>query len=106
MPKSAQRTPQPPLEEKALEIVQNYLLPNNRGTVKEYLERLYQPQKAQGYTDGWSAEPLHKSTYIVKYRLTKTRMEPIVYIFQADAETGKLTGALNNITLDLVGKIQ
>ncbi len=97
---------QPPLEEKALEIVQNYLLPNNRGTVKEYLERLYQPQKAQGYTDGWSAEPLHKSTYIVKYRLTKTRMEPIVYIFQADAETGKLTGALNNITLDLVGKIQ
>ncbi len=97
---------QPPLEEKALEIVQNYLLPNNRGTVKDYLERLYQPQKAQGYTDGWSAEPLHKSTYIVKYRLTKTRMEPIVYIFQADTETGKLTGALNNITLDLVGKIQ
>lgn len=33
-------------------------------------------------------------------------MEPIVYVFQADAASGKLTGALNNIALDLVGKIQ
>ena len=98
--------PGPSLEEKALSAVQNYRLPGNRGTIAAYLEKLYRTQKAQGYTSAWSVEPLHKNTYIVKYRLTKTRMEPIVYVFQADAEQGKLTGALNNITLDLVGKIQ
>ena len=93
------------LSDQALKIVQNHLLPGNKGTVVSYLERLYRPQLSQGYTGSWSAEPLHKNTYIVKYRLTKTRMEPIVYIFQADVAAGKLTGALNNITLDLVGKI-
>lgn len=97
---------QPSLSDKALAVVQNYQLSGSRGTVASYFDRLYQTKKAQGYTASWSAEPLHKSTYIVKYRLTKTRMEPIVYVFQADAARGKLTGALNNIALDLVGKIQ
>ncbi len=97
---------QPSLSDKALAVVQNYQLSGSRGTIASYFDRLYQTKKAQGYTGSWSAEPLHKSTYIVKYRLTKTRMEPIVYVFQADAASGKLTGALNNIALDLVGKIQ
>ncbi len=97
---------EPDLKETALSVVQNYPLSGNRGTVAAYLDRIYQSKKAQGYTGAWSVEPLHKSTYIVKYRLTKTRTEPIVYVFQADAAQGKLTGALNNITLDLVGKIQ
>ena len=96
----------PSQSDQAVEIVKNYPLSANRGTVASYLDRLYRTQKTQGYTASWSAEPLHKSTYIVKYRLTKTRMEPIVYIFQVDVAQGKLTGALNNITLDLVGKIQ
>lgn len=94
------------LSTKALLAVQNYQLPGNKGTIGAYLERLYRPQMNQGYTGIWSVEPLHKNIYIVKYRLTKTRLEPIVYVFQADAVQGKLTGALNNITLDLVGKIQ
>ena len=46
------------------------------------------------------------NVYIVKYRLSKTRSEPVVYIFQVDVARNKLTGALNNITLDLVGKIK
>ena len=33
-------------------------------------------------------------------------MEPIVYVFQADVSKGTLTGALNNVALDLLGKIQ
>ena len=106
VPPPPEKIEEPTLGEKALEIVQKYQLPGNKGSVVSYLERLYRPQLSQGYIGNWSVEPLHKSTYIVKYRLTKTRMEPIVYIFQADAATGKLTGALNNITLDLVGKIQ
>ncbi len=96
---------QDPLE-LAKEIVQNYPLDNGRGTVEEYLNRLYSKQLKEGYAAVWSAEPLHRNSYVVKYRLAKTRKEPIVYIFQADTAKKKLTGALNNITLDLVGKIK
>ena len=92
-------------EEKALAAVQNYQLPQNQGTIAAYFDRVYQERLAQGYTAHWSVEPLHKNTYIVKYRLTKPRTEPVVYVFQADAARGKLTGALNNIALDLVGRI-
>ncbi len=96
---------QDPLE-LAKEIVQNYPLDKNRGTIEEYLNRLYSKQLQSGYAAVWSAEPLHRDSYVVKYRLAKTRKEPIVYIFQVDASKKKLTGALNNITLDLVGKIR
>ena len=92
-------------EQKAISIVQNYPLGNKRGTVESYLKRVYKTQLAQGYSDSWSAEPLYKNTYVVKYRLTKTRKEPIIYVFQADVAQGKLTAALNNISLDLVGKL-
>ncbi len=91
--------------QKALGIVQNYALSGNRGSVINYLNKIYQTQLSQGYTGTWGVEPLHKNTYIVKYQLTKTRKEPIIYVFQVDVASGKLTGALNNITLDLVGKI-
>jgi hypothetical protein len=94
-----------PLQEKAINIVKNHPLSGNRGTVDTYLARVYNTQLSQGYQGTWSAELLHKNTYIVKYRLTKTRVEPIVYVFQADTQHEKLTGALNNITLDLIGKI-
>ena len=99
-------TPKPmTAEEKALAAVQNFQLPGDKGTIASYFDRVYQDRIAQGYTAHWSVEPLHKSTYIVKYRLTKTRTEPVVYVFQADAVRGQLTGALNNIALDLVGRI-
>ena len=92
-------------EQEAISIVQNYPLSNKRGTIVNYLKRVYKTQLSQGYTDSWSAEPLYKNTYVVKYRLTKTRKEPIIYVFQADVAQGKLTSALNNISLDLVGKL-
>ena len=89
----------------ALSVVQNHKLSGGRGTLGNYLNQIYHTQLSQGYTADWEAQPLHKNIYIVKYRLTKTRKEPIIYIFQADVSQGKLTGALNNISLDLVGKI-
>ncbi len=105
-----QPTPQPAPKpvtaaDKALTAVQNYQLSGNKGTVASYFDRIYASHLTQGYTANWSVEPLHKNIYIVKYRLTKTRMEPIVYVFQADAARGKLTGALNNVALDLIGRI-
>lgn len=108
--RSALETPVPPpapltAADKALAAVQNHQLPGGKGTVASYFDRIYKTQLSQGYTGNWSTEALHKNLYIVKYRLSKTRMEPIVYVFQADAARGRLTGALNNIALDLVGKI-
>lgn len=105
-------TPPPPqaitvplAQEEAVRIVKEHLLPDGRGTVENYLNHLYSNQLAQGYRASWSAEPLYKSSYVVRYRLAKTRTEPVIYVFQADTATGQLTGALNNITLDLVGKV-
>ena len=92
-------------EQKALDIVKNHPLSGQRGSLATYLNRIYKSQLAQGYTGTWAAEPLYKNIYIVKYQLTKTRKEPIIYVFQADVAQGKLTGALNNISLDLVGKL-
>lgn len=91
--------------EKALAAVQNHPLARSSDTISSYFEKVYHSHLTQGYQASWAVEPLHKSTYIVKYRLTKPRTEPIVYVFQADAANGKLTGALNNVALDLVGKI-
>jgi len=100
----AQETKDP--VELAKELVQQYPLGNGQGTIENYLQQRYQKELQSGYAAFWSAEPLHKDVYVVKYRLAKTRKEPIVYIFQVDTAKKKLTGALNNITLDLVGKIR
>lgn len=97
--------PRPSATDRAMAAVQNHRLAGEKGTIASYFDRLYASQLAQGYTGVWSAEPLHKNIYIVKYRLSKTRMEPVVYVFQADAVQGKVTGALNNAALDLIGKI-
>ncbi len=90
----------------AKEIVQQYFLTQENVTISEYLQQRYQNELQSGYAASWSAEPLHKDVYVVKYRLAKTRKEPIVYVFQVNVAKKKLTGALNNITLDLVGKIR
>ena len=96
---------QPTKADRAIETVKNHLLAGNKGTIVSYFDRLYKKELSSGYSEEWSAEPLHKNIYIVKYRLTKTRQEPIVYVFQADTSKNKLTGALNNVALDLIGKI-
>lgn len=92
--------------DRARAIAQDYYLPEYHSTIGEYFDRIYKDKKAEGYTTAWSVDPLHKDVYIVKYRVTKTRKEPIMYIFQVDTGKDKLVGALNNVTLDLVGKIK
>lgn len=92
--------------DRARAIAQDYYLPEYNSTIAEYFDRIYKDKKAEGYTAAWSVDPLHKDVYIVKYRVTKTRKEPIMYIFQVDTGKDKLVGALNNVTLDLVGKIK
>lgn len=97
--------PEATLEQQAQDIVKHYVLDQNRGSIEEYLTKRHAAELASGYTAMWVAEPLHRNAYVVRYRLVKARQEPIVYVFQADTSKKKLTGALNNITLDLIGKI-
>lgn len=92
-------------EDKALSAVKNFYLPQMGVTIGQYFDNIYKDKKAEGYITSWAVEPLHKNIYVVKYRVSKTRQEPVVYIFQADVVQGKLTGALNNAALDLVGKL-
>lgn len=101
----APAAPTDPLE-LSKQVAQRHELGKGRGTVEEYLNKRYAAELAAGYSSAWSSEPLHRNVYVVKYRLAKARKEPIVYIFQTDVSKKKLTGALNNITLDLVGKIR
>lgn len=104
----AVQTPSEPTDplELSKQVAQRHELGKGRGTVEEYLNKRYAAELAAGYSSAWSSEPLHRNVYVVKYRLAKARKEPIVYIFQTDVSKKKLTGALNNITLDLVGKIR
>ena len=101
----APKAPEVSPQDMALQVVKNYELPDSNGKIADYFDRIYKSKLAQGYNAVWSATPLHNNVYIVKYRLSKTRLEPVVYLFQVDVSTNKLIGALNNITLDLVGKI-
>lgn len=93
-------------EDKALGAVKNFYLPQRGVTIGQYFDNIYKDKQADGYEAVWSAEPLHKDIYVVTYRVTKTRQEPAVYIFQADAGQERLLGALNNAALDLVGKLK
>lgn len=107
-PVAAVQAPAEPVDplELSKQVAQQHQLGKGRGTVEEYLNKRYAAELAAGYSSAWSSEPLHRNVYVVKYRLAKARKEPIVYIFQTDVSKKKLTGALNNITLDLVGKIR
>lgn len=93
-------------DDKALGVVKNFYLPQRGVTIGQYFDNIYKDKQADGYEAVWSAEPLHKDIYVVTYRVTKTRQEPAVYIFQADAGQERLLGALNNAALDLVGKLK
>lgn len=101
----APKAPEVSPQDTALQVVKNYELPNSNGKIADYFDRIYKSKLADGYNAVWSATRLHNNVYIVKYRISKTRLEPVVYLFQVDVSTNKLIGALNNITLDLVGKL-
>ena len=102
---AAPKAPEISPQEKALQVVKNYELPNSNGKIGDYFDRIYKTKLAQGYNAVWSATKLHNNVYVVKYRISKTRVEPVVYLFEVDVAQNKLIAALNNITIDLVGKI-
>ncbi len=85
-------------EDQAIEIVKNTTIKSKGKTIDEYLKELY----ATDYKCSWSAKPLTQKTYIVEFFASQVRSEPFVYLFRVDVDEKAITGALNNITLDLL----
>ena len=85
------------VEEQVINIVKNTKL-KNKGTIGEYLGKVYDGE----YKSSWSAKPFTDNVYIVEFFASQVRSEPYVYLFRVDIDQKKITGALNNITLDLL----
>lgn len=93
------------ISEEIKDIVSSYYLDTNRGTVGEWFKRLFSQNIKDGYVENWLVEHLYENIYVVQYRLTKPRKEPIVYIFEIDYKDKTITSALNNATIDLLSGI-
>lgn len=81
----------------ALNLVKNYKLSKNRGTVEQYFNKSY-----SDYQTKWEANPLSGNIYIVKFFASQIRKEPIVYLFTVDVKNRTITGGLNNVTINLL----
>ena len=90
--------PQISTEDTVINIVKDTKLPNKGQTIGEYLQDTY----GTGYQASWSAKPFTDKVYIVEFFASQVRNEPYVYLFRVDIDQKKITGALNNITLDLL----
>ncbi len=90
--------PQISTEDTVINIVKDTKLPNKGQTIGEYLQDTY----GTGYQTSWSAKPFTDKVYIVEFFASQVRTEPYVYLFRVDIDQKKITGALNNITLDLL----
>lgn len=85
-------------EDQVIDIVKNTKLLSKGRTIGEYLQDLY----GADYKSAWSAKPFTDNVYIVEFFASQVRSEPYVYLFRVDVDQKKITGALNNITLDLL----
>ena len=86
-------------ENETINIVKNTMLKKKGRTIGEYFNEVY----GADYQTSWSAKPFTDNIYIVEFFASQVRNEPFVYLFRVDTEKQKITGALNNITLDLIG---
>ncbi|MFA5161049.1 MAG: hypothetical protein WC421_02280 [Elusimicrobiales bacterium] len=81
----------------AIGIVKNYQLGGGRGTISEWLRNSY-----MGGQESWSATHLHGSDYVVSYKFTQQRLEPVVYEFDVNVQTGKIVRGINNAAVSLL----
>jgi len=94
----AVQAPAVPLETQVIDVVKNTQLTSKKKTVGEYLDKVYGAE----YQHSWSAKPFTDKVYIVEFFASQVRREPFVYLFRVDLDKKKITGALNNMTLDLL----
>ncbi len=91
------------LAQQAIAAVQNYPLNENRRTVREYFAQVYATQADSSDQQRWSAQPAQNGLYIVKYKVEQPPAPPAIYLFEVESSSGRVTGALNQATADLMG---
>ena len=91
-------SPKMDIEEQVIDIVKNTNLAKKGESIGAYLQNTYGAE----YQYSWSAKPFTDNVYIVEFFASQVRSEPYVYLFRVDMDQKKITGALNNITLDLL----
>ena len=89
----------PTVEDQTIDIVKNTMLKTKGKTIDEYFKSVFD----DSYQTSWSSKPFTDKVYIVEFFASQVRSEPYVYLFRVNTEQQKITGALNNITLDLLG---
>jgi hypothetical protein len=87
---------------KALEIVKNYKLSGNRGSVATWFANSFLSGAAGGANEEWTATPLHGDILVVQYRLLRPKQDPMIYQFEVDAAKQDIVRGINNNAIDLL----
>jgi hypothetical protein len=94
-----------PLEDKAITIVKSHNIGNGKGTVSNWLQNAYIGIVGSGGKEEWSATALRGNSYVVQYRILKAKTDPIIYQFEVDVEKNKILRGINNLAIELLGKL-
>ncbi len=87
---------------KALEIVKNYKLSGNRGSVATWFSNSFLSGAAGGANEEWTATPLHGDILVVQYRLLRPKQDPMIYQFEVDAAKQDIVRGINNNAIELL----
>ena len=87
---------------KALDIVKNYKLSGNRGTIATWFANSFLSGAAGGANEEWTATPLHGDILVVQYRLLRPKQDPMIYQFEVDAAKQDIVRGINNNAIDLL----
>jgi hypothetical protein len=87
---------------KALEIVKNYKLSGNRGSVATWFANSFLSGAAGGANEEWTATPLHGDILVVQYRLLRPKQDPMIYQFEVDAAKQDIVRGINNNAIELL----
>src|SRR3989338_265061 len=81
----------------ALNLVKNYPLDGNRGTVEKWLQYSFMANPSSGNKEEWTAGAVDATTYLVQYRvlpgLQSGVKESITYLFEADISRRTVKGS-------------
>jgi hypothetical protein len=79
-----------------MDLVKEYPLDGDRGTVAQWLQYSFTPNPGDANKEEWTAGAVEAGAYIVQYRVLpgakSGNKEPISYLFEADVERKTVRG--------------
>ncbi|HAM35324.1 MAG TPA: hypothetical protein DEB40_11335 [Elusimicrobia bacterium] len=76
----------------AVDLVKNYPLDGDRGTVGQWLQYSFAANPGSASTERWNAGAVEESTYLVQYEVQPPGRESINYLFEADVSRKTVKG--------------